>query len=337
MIIDGFDTNRKVMVIAEIGNNHEGSLDTAKAMIGEAASAGVDAVKFQTFKTEQYVSPSDKDRVDRLKGFELTQDQFRELAELARERGVRFISTPFDLDSAAFLWGIVSAVKIASGDNNFMPLIELVARSGKPILLSRGIATMAQLRYSLSAIQRTWQEHGIQQQLAVLHCVAAYPVPPEEANLAAIAGLAQEFRCTVGYSDHTLGIEAGVLSVAAGARIVEKHFTLDKNYSDFRDHQLSADPREMAELVGRIRQAETLLGSGDLVPQPCEEPAATALRRSIVAGRDMPAGARLGWHDITWIRPAVGIDPGHEADVLGKTLRHDVNYGDPITAHMLEE
>ncbi len=336
MLIDGFDTDWRVLVVAEIGNNHEGDAAVAADLVRKAADAGVDAVKFQTFKTEQYVRPSDRDRVAMLKRFELSEADFTGLADLARELGLLFISTPFDLDSAAFLGGIAAAVKIASGDNNFMPLIDVVAKAGKPVLLSCGIAGMTQLRCTHAAIRRTWEQQGIDPQLAVLHCVSAYPVPPEQANLLAIRQLKRAFGCTVGYSDHALGIEAAALSVGLGARIVEKHFTLDKNYSDFRDHQLSADPVEMAELVSRIRAAETLLGDGRKVQQPCEEPAATALRRSIVAARDLPAGTCLGWRDLTWLRPGGGIEPGQQWTVLGRTLGRAVTCGEPITLDALE-
>jgi N,N'-diacetyllegionaminate synthase len=337
MLINGFDTDRKVLVIAEIGNNHEGRVEAAEAMVRSAAAAGVDAVKFQTFKTEHYVSASDKARFDRLKRFELTGADFTRLAGLARELGLLFISTPFDLESAAFLNGLVSAFKIASGDNTFIPLIEAVARTGKPVLLSCGIASLDELRYAQAVIRRTWNEAGAGQKLAALHCVSSYPVPRHEANLAAIGRLRAELGCTVGYSDHTLGIEAAVLAVAAGARIVEKHFTLDKNTSDFRDHQLSADPPEMAELVRRIREAESFLGDGRKQRQPSEEAAATALRRSIVARRDLPAGTPLSWADITWVRPGGGIAPGGEIALLGRVLKVPVASGQRITLDLIEE
>ncbi len=335
MLIDGFDTNDRVLVVAEIGNNHEGRYAVADEMVCRAAEAGADAVKFQTFQTEHYVSPADTARFERLKQFELTRDEFARLAERARAEGVLFLSTPFDLGSAVFLNALVAAFKIASGDNTFIPLIETVACTGRPILLSCGMATVAQLRHARSAVERVWAEEGVVQELAVLHCVSSYPVPPAEANLAAIRHLQQEFGATVGYSDHTLGIEAAALSVAVGARIVEKHFTLDKQYSDFRDHQLSADPSELRQLVERIRVIETLLGGGRKVPQPSEDAAQTALRRSVAAGRDLPAGTTLTWNDITWLRPGGGVPPGREAAVLGRTVACPVRRGQPLTLDML--
>jgi sialic acid synthase SpsE len=160
--------------------------------------------------------------------------------------------------------------------------------------------------------------------------VSAYPTPPEQANLAAIRALAQRFDCTVGYSDHTLGIEAAVLSVALGARLIEKHFTLDPRHSDFRDHQLSADPAMLRQLVDRVRAAEQMLGSGVKIPQPCEAALETAVRRSIVAGTDLPAGHRLGLTDLTWVRPGGGLPPGQEALLVGRRLRRAVHRGDRL-------
>jgi sialic acid synthase SpsE len=161
--------------------------------------------------------------------------------------------------------------------------------------------------------------------------VSAYPTPPEEANVHAVRTLRERFDCCVGYSDHTLGTEAAVLAVALGARIVEKHFTLDRHYSDFRDHQISADPAELAELVRRVRLASTLLGDGATRPQASEAAGREAFRRSIVAAADLPAGHRLTASDLTWIRPGGGLPPGSEDRLLGRTLVHPVHFGDRLT------
>jgi sialic acid synthase SpsE len=335
VLIGGFDTDDRVLVVAEIGNNHEGRCAVAEEMVSRAAEAGADAVKFQTFQTEHYVSPADADRFARLKQFELTRDEFARLAQRARREGVLFLSTPFDRGSAVFLTALVDAFKIASGDNTFFPLIETVAGAGKPILMSCGLATITQLRQAREVVERVWAEDGVVQECAVLHCVSSYPVPPAEANLGAIRHLQREFGGPVGYSDHTMGIDAAVTAVAVGARIVEKHFTLDKHYSDFRDHQLSADPAELRQLVHRIRQVETLLGSGRKEPQPSEEAGQTALRRSVAAARDLPAGTTVTWDDITWLRPGGGIPPGREAMVLGRTLAGPIRQGQPLTLETL--
>src|SRR5690348_11152313 len=161
---------------------------------------------------------------------------------------------------------------------------------------------LAEVRRSKEFIERSWHEGGLVGELAVLHCVVNYPTAPEDTHLLALRSL-QTLGCTVGYSDHTLGIEAAVLAVALGARIIEKHFTLDKNQSDFRDHQLSADPAELKELVQRVKQAQVLLGSGEKRLQRSEEKVVGSVRRSIVAGRDLEAGTVLRWEDLGWVRP----------------------------------
>ena len=322
---------------AEIGNNHEGNYALAEEMIGKAAEAGADAVKFQTFISENYVSKTDRKRYEKLKAFEMSEHEFEKLAAVAKNENILFLSTPFDLKSAEFLDSIVPAFKIASGDNNFYPLIETIARFAKPVILSSGLAGTTEIGFTKMLIEKTWKEikcgyPGI----AVLHCVTSYPVPPSEANLKAISTLKELFGLCVGYSDHTLGIEAAVLSVALGARIIEKHFTIDKRYSDFRDHQLSVDPGDLRKLVDRIRECETLLGNGRKGVQNCEKKLEPLVRRSIAAARDLSAGEVLQMKDITWIRPAGGIPPGHENLVLGKCLKKNIAAGQIVTTDILK-
>ncbi|HEY0836356.1 MAG TPA: N-acetylneuraminate synthase family protein [Azospirillum sp.] len=342
MRIGQFDTAQDVLIIAEIGNNHEGNPQVAEELVHRAAEAGVQAVKFQTFRTELFVAPSQAERFARMKRFELSQETFAHLARVARDKGLLFISTPLDCESAAFLDGIVDAVKVASGDNTFYPLIEQVAATDKPLIISGGLADLDELAYTKALVDKVRHEsgrhgHGRAADLALLHCVSAYPVAPEQANLAAVRTLAARFPdCTIGYSDHTLGVTAPVLAVAAGARIIEKHFTLDRNFSEFRDHQLSADPAMLRQLVEEVREAQTLLGSGAKVAQPDEAAALTAIRRSIAARRDLTAGAVVGPDAIVWIRPGDGIPPGQEARVLGRRLKANVAAGTLLTDDVLE-
>jgi sialic acid synthase SpsE len=196
---------------------------------------------------------------------------------------------------------------------------------------------MTRLRQAKAVIETAWAEKGVEPGLALLHCVSSYPVPPAQANLAAIGRLRTEFDCTIGYSDHTLGIEACRVAASLGVRIIEKHFTLDKNHSDFRDHQLSADPAEMAELVQAVREVGVLLGSGEKRLQECEQPAERAMRRSIAAARDLASGAIITWEDITWVRPGGGLPPGKENEILGRKLAKPVRGGDHITPELLQE
>lgn len=337
MRIGNFDTDKDILIIAEIGNNHEGSYALAEEMIGLAAAAGAGAVKFQTFKTEYYVSKKDKDRFKRLKSFELSHADFENLSRVAKELGLLFISTPFDLESAEYLSSIVDAYKISSGDNNFYPLIEKVAKKKKPIIMSTGLADLDQIKKSQLFIYKVRQENELRNELAILHCVSSYPVLPEHANLKAIKTLQTELDCTIGYSDHTIGVDASLIAVALGARIIEKHFTIDKNYSDFRDHQLSADPEEFRQLVNKVKTASMMMGTGNKILQEVEISIEDQIRRSIVAKHDLPKGAKISWDDITWIRPAGGLLPGEENKILGKTLIKSVKMGTPIFEHNLEE
>jgi sialic acid synthase SpsE len=328
MRVAGFDTDERVLVVAEIGNNHEGDVSVARELVVAAADAGADAVKFQTFRTEHYVSRLDAERFARLERFRLSFDEFAELAGLARDRGLLFVSTPFDLESAAFLGGVADAIKIASGDNDFEPLLVRAAQTRLPMIVSTGLAEMSAVRGTVELVRHEWgsADHG----LAVLHCVSAYPVPADEVHLRAISALAAELDCVVGYSDHTAGVDAAPLAVALGARVIEKHFTLDKQYSDFRDHQLSADQPELVELVRRVRLAETLLGTAEKQVQPSERDGAVALRRSVAAVRDLPVGHVVVEADLTWIRPGGGLRPGEEALLLGRTLGRAVAAGEQL-------
>ncbi|PKN08827.1 MAG: hypothetical protein CVU73_06225 [Deltaproteobacteria bacterium HGW-Deltaproteobacteria-8] len=332
MRIGSHDTAERVFIIAEIGNNHEGDFGLAREMVAAAAACGVDAVKFQTIVPERLVSALQKERVAQLSRFRLSRDQFVLLAGEARARGIEFLSTPFDVDSAEFLDTLVPAFKVASPDNTFFPLLRAVAATGKPVLLSAGLCDGQELAESVNFLRGAWgagPEADVSDRLALLHCVSAYPTPEAEAGLGAITRLGA-FGATPGYSDHCLGIEAAVLSVAAGARIVEKHFTIDKHRSAFRDHQLSADPADIVALVARIRQAEALLGSGQVCCAPCEEAGRVAYRRSVVAAADVPAGTRLGPEHLDWVRPGGGLAPGGEAAILGRVLRTDKRRGEML-------
>jgi N-acetylneuraminate synthase/N,N'-diacetyllegionaminate synthase len=333
--IVNYDTEKKVFIIAEIGNNHEGSYSLAEEMIGKAAEAGACAVKFQTIVPEKLVSISQKDRIEQLKRFQLTYDEFERLNKVAKHENILFLSTPFDIESVHFLNSIVPAFKIASGDNNFFPLIEVIAQTGKPIIMSAGLIDLLEVRKTIDFILNIWNENAIDQDIAILHCVTSYPTALEEANLSAIKEL-QSLNVTIGYSDHTIGTEAAVLSVALGARIVEKHFTIDKNYSDFRDHQLSADPNEFSQLVERVEIASKLLGQSRKTVQESEKLVMEKIRRSIVARKDLDENTVLTLDDISWVRPGGGLAPGNEEMVLGKRLKVKVAAGELITLDNLK-
>jgi sialic acid synthase SpsE len=325
MRIGSFDTGERVLVVAEIGNNHEGDPDVAERLVREAAAAGAGAVKFQTFTAAGFVRARDAARFEQLSRYELPSEVVEQLAELAHGLGLLFMSTPLDLASVDLLEPLVDAYKIASGDNDFFPLLERIGRTGKPAIVSSGLVDVEGARVAKRAL-----EDSSAAEVAVLHAVTAYPTPAEAANLGAIPVLIAELGGTVGYSDHTIGNEACVLAVGLGARILEKHFTLDHDQSDFRDHKLSADPQELRELVERVALAETLVGTPEKAIQPVEAELAPAVRRSIAAARDLSEGHVLEWDDLAWLRPRDGLAPGDEDRLLGRALKRDVPMGESI-------
>jgi N,N'-diacetyllegionaminate synthase len=320
----------RVLVVAEIGNNHEGDMQLAKEMIGAAADAGADVVKFQTIEPELLVGPEQRERLEQLERFRLPPGSWEQLSRVARGAGVEFMSTPFHLGAVAELDPLVPAFKVASGDNDFPDLLRAVASTAKPILLSTGLTNLAKVERSVALIQSVWDGLGVAPGLVLLHCVVCYPTAPEEANLRAIRTL-EALGHTLGYSDHTVGVSAAPLAVALGARVVEKHFTLSKTFSEFRDHALSADPPEMRELVDRIREAESLLGSGQKAVAPCEAAALPVVRRSAAAARHLPAGHRLAVEDIVWLRGIGGVRPAQGSqELVGRTIRNERRAGEPL-------
>ncbi|MEF2144724.1 MAG: N-acetylneuraminate synthase family protein [Desulfovibrionaceae bacterium] len=326
----------KTLIVAEIGNNHEGDASVAERMLCEAAAAGADAVKFQTLRADGLVGRVPPERLRMLQGFELTFAEFEALARRAEQEGVLFLSTPFDLESARFLDDLVPLFKVASGDLTFGPLLDAVAGFGKPVLLSRGGADEQEIQSAVDRLRQGWQGLDAAPELVLLHCVSLYPTPPELANLAAIPALAARFGLPAGYSDHTLGVEAAVLAACLGARVIEKHFTLDHEWSAFRDHQLSADPVQMRELVRRVRQAEAYRGSAALHPSDAETQGVDGMRRSICAARDLAAGTVLAAEHLTWLRPGGGLAPGQEERLLGRILRLGVQRGQAFGMDMVE-
>jgi len=332
--IGTFDTDRAVLVVAEIGNNHEGDVERARALVRAAADCGAHAVKFQTFRARAFVAPGDRERLQRMTRFELPPAAFADLRRLASSLGLLFVSTPLDLESVATLEPLVDAYKIASGDNDFYPLIDAVCDTHRPLLVSTGLSDLDQVSATVQHIRRRWSAAGQAggpighaPPLALLHCVSAYPAPPEEANLESIAVLRSGFGVTIGYSDHTLGIDTCVLAVAAGARIVEKHFTLDHAASDFRDHRLSADPGEMTRLVREVARVSAVMGTRTKAVRDSERVGVAQFRRSIAAAHDLAAGHVIAPEDLTWFRPADGLRPGQEHRLIGRPLRRDVAAG----------
>lgn len=328
MNIANIDLRRRRVLIAEIGNNHEGDAGLAKRLAHAAVDAGAHIVKFQVIDPQRLVQRAQADRIAQLTRFRLALETFAAIGAEVRQRGALFMVSAFDIESLAAIAPHVDAVKIASGDLDFDPMLTAAAALGKPVVLSTGMSTTAEIERAIGIVAAALPAGTtVAERLAILHCVSLYPTPLEQANLAAIPALARRFGLTTGYSDHTLGIEAAVLALGVGARLIEKHFTLDKNQSAFRDHALSATPDEFAQLARLVDAADAALGGGDRDRVDADAATRGAARRSIVALHDLPAGTVLRREHLDCVRPPGGLPPSSLASVIGRRLTR------ALTAH----
>lgn len=309
-----------VKIIAEAGVNHNGSIDLAFRLIDAAADAGADYVKFQTFKAENLVTPdaikaeyqqkniaSDDDSQFRmLKELELSQSDFRILADYCKEKNIGFLSTPFDLESIEFLKTLdMDYWKIPSGEITNYPYLVTIARIGQPVIMSTGMSNLEEVRDAVGVLC----ENGLSRDMiTLLHCTTMYPTPFSDVNLRAMETLATFETGAVGYSDHTRGIEVPVAAVALGAQVIEKHFTLDRSMPG-PDHKASLEPAELASMVTAIRNVEAALGTNVKTPSSAEIPNIPVARRSIVAKRDIRPGEIFTAENLTTKRPGTGLSP----------------------------
>lgn len=311
-------------ILAEAGINHNGDIKVAKKLIDKAKEAGADAIKFQSYHTEDFVSKK-SEYYQLFKDLELSDEEFKELCEFAKEKNIIFISTPLDLKYVDILNEMnVPAFKIASGDLTFTPLLKKVAKTKKAIIVSTGMATIGEIDEAINTIKKAGNEDII-----LLHCISSYPAPFEEVNLKAIITLKNTFNLTVGYSDHTIGAEVPLAAVALGAKVIEKHFTLNKDMEG-PDHRLSADPEEFKEMVEGIRIIEKALGDGNKRPMECEKDERISGRRSIVAKMPIKEEEKITEENILYKRPAIGIEPKFSDIVFNKKVKRDIGEGDII-------
>lgn len=332
-----------VFFIAEAGVNHNGNMDIARALIDVAAQTGADAVKFQTFKADSTVAKGTKtvayqakttnedNQYDLLKRLELTEDDHHQLIQHAKDKHIEFMSTAFDLSCAQFLYDVgVQRIKVPSGEITNLPFIKHLAQYDLPIILSTGMATQDEIAEAVEVITTTRAcldfDRPFDDMLSILHCTSAYPTPSEQLNLAAITTLKTAFGCPVGYSDHSHDLLAGPMAVALGATIYEKHFTLDRTMVG-PDHSASLEPEELREMIANIRQAETMVGDGIKVPQPCEIEASVLVRRALFASKDLPAGHQVTADDVVILRPAQGLLPRYFDTLIGTTLIREMKAG----------
>ena len=327
MELFGRDLSREVAVIAEIGVNHEGDPEAAARLIRLAAEAGAHAVKLQTYTPERFVSAEDTARLARVRRFCLDEAQTRRLAAVAAEAGVAFCSTAVTEDVVPLLAEIGAAVKIASGDVDFRPVIEAAAQTGRPVVLSTGLATLAEVDQAVAWVEAA----GAKDRLVLMHCVSAYPTPIEEANVRAIPAMAARYGVPVGWSNHVMGPEACYAAVALGAPVVEVHFTDARAGKVFHDHALSMEPGELKALVATLDRMKAALGDGEKRQTASELPLLGAIRKGVMAARDLPAGHVIGAADLMFARPATGYPASAAPDLIGKAVVSPVAAGHRIT------
>lgn len=327
-------SNYQVVIIAEAGVNHNGDMANAKKLIEVAATAGADFVKFQSFKAEslatsyapkaeyqkQDTGSNNQSQLEMLRSLELSKEQHIELIKHCQNVGIKFLSTGFDSASLDMLFELgMRLFKVPSGELTNLPYLEHVAKFQCPVYLSTGMATLEEVKWAVEALASA----GLpRQKISVLHCTTAYPTPIDQANLRAIDTLHQELGLSVGYSDHTTGIQASLAAVALGATIIEKHFTLSKD-QEGPDHRSSLEPDELIALVKGIKEVFDSLGSGVKSPQDCELGNIGIARKSIVASREIQIGEEFTSHNVTTKRPGTGVSPIHWHEVLGgRAIRH---------------
>ena len=336
-------TGEPCYVIAEAGVNHNGDMALATKLIDAAAEAGADAVKFQSFRAEQLVTPDApkaeyqaqrtgavESQQAMLKKLELTLDDHRMLIAHAESRGIQFLSTPFDEPSADLLNGLnVPAFKLPSGELTNLPFLKYVAKFGKPIILSTGMATLAEVDEAVTTLEDAGCTH-----LILLHCVSNYPANASDSNLRAMTTMHRAFGLPVGYSDHTLGNEVCFASVALGACVVEKHITLDRAMPG-PDHAASAEPEDFDDLVDGIRTIQSAIGNGRMRPAPSELGTAKVARKSLITTRDIPEGTALTADDLAVRRPGTGLSPKLLSVIVGRTARRTIPAGTLLQLEML--
>ena len=321
MKLKNFDLKKKVFIIAEVGNNHEGNFSIAKKLVHLAAKAGADAIKFQTFRTENFIRKKDIKRFKQLKKFELSYEQFKSLKKLAHIKKIKFISTPLDLESADFLIKNADLIKIASSDNNFFPLIEKVLKSKKSIIISTGMTNTSQIKDLTNYIYKVIGKKSAEKRIALLHCVTSYPVEDKFANLRSVEYLIKNSKLTIGYSDHTLGNDACIAAVAMGAKVIEKHFTINKKFSKFRDHALSADYTDLKNIVSRIRKVEKQLGRFNKEIQKPEKKLIKIVRRAAYADRDIFPGEKVSIKNVKFLRPSLTSNFFYLKKIIGRKIK----------------
>jgi len=332
--------NKSIIIIAEAGVNHNGSIELAKKLIDVAVEAGVDFVKFQTFKAEKLVTrtadkaeyqkeitDTDESQFEMIKELELDRKTHEELIDYCKIKDIKFLSTAFDHDSIDLLGKLnIPLFKIPSGEITNLPYLRHIGGMGKKIIMSTGMSTLNEVHNALNILIESGTE---KEQITILHCNTEYPTPMEDVNLKAMITIRDELGVSVGYSDHTLGIEVPIAAVAVGATIIEKHFTLDRTLPG-PDHAASLEPNELKDMVNAIRNIEKAMGNGIKKPSPSEIKNMPITRKSIVAKKIIIKGEKFTEENLTVKRPGTGISPMDWENVVGSLANRAYEMDDLI-------
>lgn len=327
MELFGRSLDDDVVVIAEIGVNHEGDEAVALGLVDAVAAAGADAVKFQSYTPWRYASADDPARLERVTRFALDEGAHRRLAERAATRGVGFLSTPLTEDWVPLIAELSEAVKVASGDLTFEPTIRAAAASGRTVLLSTGLGTLDEIDRAVGWVRDEVGAATLADSLVLLHCVVAYPTPIAEANVSCVPMLRERYGVPVGWSNHVIGPDACLAAAALGASVVEVHVTDRREGREFRDHELSFEPHELEALVGQVRRVRAAVGSPRKERTPSETGLLDAVRKGVVAARPLTAGTLLTRDDLAFARPGTEFGAHEVERLVGAKLLVDVTKG----------
>ena len=320
MKLFGKDLSSETAIIAEVGVNHEGNVDAALKMVALAAEAGADAVKFQSYTPDRFISSDDDARFERVTRFGLSEADHLRLKEEANKCGIAFFSTAVTEDWVPFIASHCEAVKIASGDLDFKPVISAAAKSGKTVILSTGLGEIEEIDAAVSWVRDAIGDAALEDRLILMQCVSAYPTPVEEANVASVQFLADRYGITTGYSNHVKGLDACLAAAALGAAVIEVHFTDQREGKTFHDHALSAEPQELAQLVQMVPNIRAAVGQAGKSRQPSETRILDAVRKGLVAARDLAKGEVIAAEDLMYARPATEFTSHDLASVVGRKL-----------------
>jgi N-acetylneuraminate synthase/N,N'-diacetyllegionaminate synthase len=332
-----------IFIIAEAGVNHNGKIEFAKKLVDIAANSGADAVKFQTFKTENLVTYNleSADYVkknigknikqhDMIKSLELNYQDFTNLKNYCDKKKIIFLSTPHSFDAIDYLENLVPAYKFGSGDLTNIPALKYAAKKGKPIILSTGMSTLNEVKVAIESIRSNGND-----KIIALHCTTNYPCPIDEVNLRAMITMKNQLDCFVGFSDHTMGITASIAATSLGAVLIEKHFTIDRNLPG-PDHKASLEPIELKNMVTEIKNIEKILGDYEKKPTLNEEKIISIVRKSIVAKNGIEKGSIIREDMLVIKRPGTGLEPNYIHKIIGKKTKRKIQRDEVFQLDMVE-